>query len=91
MNIKDIFENAENGTLTYEQFSDAVSKGGAKFVDLSEGNYVSKQKYEDELARLEAERLAREEEERKRREEEERRIAEAKAEAERSLDRKSVV
>lgn len=50
MNIKEIFENAENGTLTYEQFSDAVSKGGAKFVDLSEGNYVSKQKYEDELA-----------------------------------------
>ena len=50
MNLKEIFDNAENGTLTYEQFMSAATTGKAKFVDLSEGNYVDKQKYTDELA-----------------------------------------
>lgn len=50
MNIKEIFENAEGGTLTYAQFESAMKAGNAKFVDLSEGNYVSKQKYDSELA-----------------------------------------
>ena len=50
MNLKDIFDKAENGTLTYDQFMAAVSEGKGKFVDLSEGEYVSKQKYTDELA-----------------------------------------
>lgn len=50
MNIKDIFEKAEGGTLTYAQFESAVKAGNGKFVDLSEGNYVSKQKYDSELA-----------------------------------------
>lgn len=50
MNIKDIFEKAENGTLTYDQFKSAITESGAKFVDLSEGNYVSKQKYTDDLS-----------------------------------------
>ena len=48
MNLKDIFDNAENGTLTYEQF--VAASGNAKFVDLTEGNYVAKQKYTDDLA-----------------------------------------
>ena len=48
MTVKELFDKAENGTLTWEQFQTAM--GDAKFVDLSEGNYVSKQKYEDELA-----------------------------------------
>lgn len=48
MTIKELFDKAENGTLTYEQFVDAA--GTAKFVDLSEGHYVSKQKFDDELA-----------------------------------------
>lgn len=47
MNVKELFDKAENGTLTYEQF--LAASGNAKFVDLTEGNYVSKQKYEDEL------------------------------------------
>ena len=47
MNVKELFDKAENGTLTYEQFLSAA--GEAKFVDLSEGKYVSKQKHEDEL------------------------------------------
>ena len=42
MNVKELFDKAENGTLTYEQFLSAA--GEAKFVDLSEGKYVSKQK-----------------------------------------------
>ena len=46
MTIQEVFAKAENGTLTWEQFQTAM--GGAKFVDLTEGNYVSKQKYDDE-------------------------------------------
>lgn len=48
MTVKELFDKAENGTLTWEQFQTAM--GEAKFVDLNEGNYVSKQKYTDELA-----------------------------------------
>jgi len=48
MNIKDFFDSAENGTLTWAQFESAIS-GKAKFVDLNEGNYVSKQKYDSDL------------------------------------------
>ena len=49
MNIKDIFDKAENGTLTFEQFETFVKEGNAKFTDLSEGKYVSKSKYDDDL------------------------------------------
>lgn len=48
MTVKELFDKAENGTLTWEQFQAAM--GDAKFVDLSEGNYVSKSKYTDDLA-----------------------------------------
>ena len=49
MNIKEIFDNAENGTLTYAQFEEAIKTSGAKFADLSEGKYVSKAKYDDDI------------------------------------------
>lgn len=49
MNIKDIFDKAENGTLTFEQFETLAKEGNAKFADLSEGKYVSKSKYDDDL------------------------------------------
>ena len=49
MNIKDLFDKAEEGTLTYEQFEALVKESGAKFADLSEGKYVSKSKYESDL------------------------------------------
>ena len=49
MNIKDFFAKAEDGKLTYEEFEKAVKEAGAKFADLSEGKYVSKAKYEDDL------------------------------------------
>ena len=50
MDIKELFETAEGGALTYDQFSKLVTEKGIKLADLSEGNYISKQKYEDELA-----------------------------------------
>lgn len=50
MNIKDIFDKAENGTLTFAQFEAFTKEGGAKFADLSEGKYVSKAKYDDDLS-----------------------------------------
>lgn len=49
MNIKDIFDKAENGTLTFEQFEAVAKEGNAKFADLSEGKYVSKSKYDDDI------------------------------------------
>lgn len=49
MTVKELFDKAENGTLTWDQFQAAM--GDAKFVDLSEGHYVSKQKFDDELAK----------------------------------------
>lgn len=49
MNIKDLFSNAENGTLTYEQFEEVAKEAGASFKDVKDGNYVSKSKYESDL------------------------------------------
>lgn len=48
MTIKEVFDKAENGTLTYAQFEELTKD--AKFADLSTGEYVSKRKYDDELA-----------------------------------------
>ena len=48
MTVKELFDGAENNTLTWEQFQAAM--GDAKFVDLTEGNHVSKQKYDDEIS-----------------------------------------
>lgn len=50
MNIKELFDKAENGMLNYSQFESAATAGKAKFIDLSEGNYVSKQKYDSDLS-----------------------------------------
>lgn len=52
MTIKDIFMEAE-GPLTLEQFEEIVSSKGAKFADLSEGNYVSVAKHDAEIGSLE--------------------------------------
>jgi len=49
MNIKELFDKADGGTLTYEQFEAAAKAGNAKFADLNEGNYVSKGKYTGDL------------------------------------------
>lgn len=54
MKIKEVFEQAEDGTLTLEQFMEIAKKANAKFADLGEGEYVSKAKHEDELASLQS-------------------------------------
>lgn len=48
--LKEFFDAMEDGKLTFQQFTDACRDGGLKLVDLSEGGYVSRQKYEDEIA-----------------------------------------
>lgn len=50
MNLKDLFDKAEGGVLTYDQLMAAAQESKAKFVDLSEGQYVAKQKYDDDLS-----------------------------------------
>ena len=50
MNLKEIFDKAEGGVLTYDQFVALATESKAKFVDLAEGGYVDKQKYTDDLA-----------------------------------------
>ena len=46
--FKELFDT-EDGTLTYEQFVAALKENDVKLVDLNEGNYVSKAKFESEL------------------------------------------
>ena len=48
--LKELFEQAEGGTLTYDQFNKAVKNSGYKIADLSKGDYVAKKKYEDDLS-----------------------------------------
>lgn len=47
--LKELFEKAENGTLTYAQFVSAVKDAGIKLADLSTGEYVSKAKYDADI------------------------------------------
>lgn len=47
--LKELFTAAENGSLTYEQLEAACKEKGIKVVNLSDGNYVSKRKYDDDL------------------------------------------
>ncbi len=49
MNIKDVFDKAENGILTYDQFESLAKENGLKFADLSDGKYVSKSKYDADI------------------------------------------
>jgi len=46
--IEEIFKKSETGTLTYEQFKNFAD--GMKFADISKGEYVSKAKFDSELA-----------------------------------------
>lgn len=50
MTIKELFDKAESGTLDYSTFEKLMKEGNAKFVDLSEGGYVSKDKFENEIS-----------------------------------------
>lgn len=46
MTIKELFGDA---SLNFEEFEKLMKEKGAKFVDLSEGGYVSKDKFENEV------------------------------------------
>ena len=48
MTIKELFEKS-NGSLTYEEFANLAKEAKANFTDLSEGKYVSRGKYDDDL------------------------------------------
>lgn len=50
MTLKELFDKAEGGVLNWQQMEAAIQAANAKFADLNEGNYVSKQKYTDELS-----------------------------------------
>lgn len=50
-NLKQFFEEA-GGSLTYAELEQALKASGSKFVDLSEGNYVAKHKYDNEVQAL---------------------------------------
>ena len=62
MNIKEIFAkiDTEDGRVSLEEFEKAVKDAGAKFADLSEGKYVSKAKYDDDLKAKDADIAAKE-------------------------------
>ena len=49
MNLKELFEKAEGGVLTFDSFEQALKSAGIKLVAINEGNYVSKNKYEDDI------------------------------------------
>ena len=55
MNVKELFEKSESGTLTYEEFTKLA--GDAKFVDLNEGEYVRTSISQNLTQRLEKLRL----------------------------------
>lgn len=57
MLLKEIFDKAtsENKSLTLEEFEAIAKESKAKFTDLSEGRYVDRQKYDDDLAKKDTE------------------------------------
>lgn len=52
MTLQEIFDSIKNedGMVSVDAFNKAVKENKVKFTDLSEGRYVDKQKYLDELA-----------------------------------------
>ena len=49
MNIKALFEQGEDGKLSYDEFEAHVKEAGLKLADLSDGKYVSKSKYDKDI------------------------------------------
>ena len=52
--IKEFFEKGEDGKLTYEEFEALTKEAGAKFKDLSTGQYVGVGKYNSDLEEAKA-------------------------------------
>lgn len=53
MTIKEIFDKA-TGPIDYATFEKLMSENGSKFTDLSEGKYVSKDKFDNEVSSKES-------------------------------------
>jgi len=49
MDLRAIFASAEGGVLNYEGFESAIKTAGIKLADLSTGNYVARNKYDDDI------------------------------------------
>lgn len=49
MTIKELFDKSDE-PLTYEAFEKLAKENGCKYADLSEGGYVSKDKFDNEVA-----------------------------------------
>ena len=49
MDLKKLFDQIEGGALTYEAFAQALKDNNIKLVDLNEGGYVSKNKYDADI------------------------------------------
>ncbi len=47
--LRELFNQAEDGVLSYDQFMELAQANNVNLVDLDEGGYVSKNKYESEL------------------------------------------
>lgn len=54
MNLKDLFAKGGKEALTLAEIEQLATANNVKFADLSEGGYVSKSKYEDDLAARDA-------------------------------------
>lgn len=48
--LKSLFEKAENGTMNYEQLQSACKEANIKLANLASGEYVAKQKYDDDIS-----------------------------------------
>ena len=51
MKLEEFFQKAANGSFTYDEFVKAMTENNVNFTDLSEGNYVSRSKYDDEISK----------------------------------------
>ena len=52
--LKEFFDKGEDGKLTYEEFETLTKEAGAKFKDLSTGQYVSIGKYNSDIEAAQA-------------------------------------
>lgn len=48
--LKSLFEKAENGTMNFEQLQSACKEANIKLANLANGEYVAKQKYDDDIS-----------------------------------------
>lgn len=48
--LKSLFEKAENGTMNFEQLQSACKDANIKLANLANGEYVAKQKYDDDIS-----------------------------------------